>query len=83
MSTRSIKSGISSIGKREILREMQKVQRVATTHTRLSRILAVELFRVAPTHPVFSDDTFSSSSLDTIRLDAKVFDTYDKLRGAR
>jgi hypothetical protein len=73
----------AKFSKREVLRELGKVQAVSSRHLRLSLILAVELFRTNPKHPIFQDDTFTVSSLDTIKLDAKVHTTYEKLRESK
>ncbi len=73
-------SARQQFSKREAVREMRRLQEVSSRHLRLSRILAVELFRTNPNHPVFTDDTFTEQSMGSIKLDARTLKTYEDMR---
>jgi hypothetical protein len=71
------------ISKRELLRELKGSNAVAQIHMRLSKMLAVELRRLAPEHEVFTDGTFSEDSIKSIDADVKMFADYHTMRQVR
>ncbi len=81
MSTpRGVRSTTQKLSKRELYRECIEAKGLAAKHITVSKMLAAELYRTNPDHPVFTDGTFTQSSMETIQLDVKVFETYEKLR---